>query len=192
MRKSNISVHDILFRTAGVLLILTMLSACLLCGMYARYTTSGSYADSSRAARFGTIELKEHQAVESGVKGVKYDLNKAVEVEKNSYSISPGDVIMKDPFVRLTNIGEVRCELYLQVTESDNFPKEIKYDIDDQVWETVADKENVYKYKEPIEPRSENIKISILKDEKLIVGEDYVPDNDFDLTFSAWLKQAKE
>lgn len=196
MRKSNISVHDILFRTAGVLLILTLLSVWMLCGMYAKYTVSGSHADSARAAAFGNIVLLEHKAVPNDTNDINtlYILTNE-EVKENTYStVVPGDVIPKDPFVRITNVGEVKCELYLKVTESENFPDGVEYDLNEK-WILVDgkedDKEKVYKYKDPITPGSNNMDIYILKDDNLIVNVGYNSTDTFTLTFSAWLKQAK-
>ena len=196
MRKSNISVHDILFRTAGVLFILTLLSVYMLCGMYARYTTSDSYTDSARVASFGTIVLMEHEAVlaDPTESGTLYKLTDK-EVEQNTNIIAlPGVNIPKDPFIRLENIGEVKCELYLKVTKSPEFPNGITYAIDSENWDLESDdgESSVYRYIPTIEPGSNDIVIDILKDNQLTVSPDYDSNDEFTLTFSAWLKQAKE
>lgn len=193
MRKPNISVHDILFRTAGVLLLLTLLSVWMLCGMYAKYTVSGSHADSARAAAFGNIELLEHEAVLSSTNDTNtlYTLNEGNEVQKNEYkAIVPGITIPKDPFVRITDVGEVKCELYLKVTESEHLSEMIEYDIDDK-WEPVDEDEKVYKYKDPIIPGSSYDDIRILQSDQISVIEYDSSAEGFSLKFSAWLKQAK-
>lgn len=42
---------------AAIMLCLTLLSVCLTCGLYARYTTNGSGAEKARVAQFGQLSL---------------------------------------------------------------------------------------------------------------------------------------
>lgn len=57
----------IAFWTAGLMLCLTLLTTCLTCGMYARYTTAGTASDRARVAAFGqlTLELNKPDGQES-------------------------------------------------------------------------------------------------------------------------------
>lgn len=115
-------LYDILFRVAGVLFLLVMLSVWLICGMFAKYVVTDENSDSARVAAFASIGVLEHEA--KLVNGL-YQLTDK-EVSENTYAkVIPGVDIPKDPFVRLNGTAEVDCTLYLRVTE-EKFPTCIK------------------------------------------------------------------
>lgn len=143
-KKSRFSLQNIVYWTTGILLVFTMTSLWLLCGLYARYVVSGDASDSAHVAKgLPTVDVWEHEAVEvtsetdekgNAVGRGYYKLLLPDEddgeadgeenlVKNNSYKkVLPGVDIPKDPFVRLTGTTEVDFELYIEITEK-NFPK---------------------------------------------------------------------
>lgn len=206
MKRSAINKNNILFRSASLLLLLTMLSLWLVIGLYAKYTVSASASNSARVADgLPAIELKEHEAT---LKDGIYELDENKEVTENKYQrVIPGVDISKDPFIRLNGTGEVDFVMYLRVTEKD-FPtytigsgseKAVTYDLTDN-WLKVGTENgaDVYQYVVDKNPFAfdagttySDYVIKILKDDKLYVSEHYVGnDQTFTLTFEAWLIQA--
>lgn len=194
-KKSQLSFHEIMYRTVGIIFVLTMLSIWLLSGLFAKYVISDNHYDSARVAKGMTvIEVKEHQAE---LKNGEYELDEDTEVTGNDYSkVIPGVDIPKDPFIELnTQNAEVSYELYVKVTEID-LPDTVTYQLTSD-WDKVTELSDaskgiyVYKYKKSIDPNF-NSTIKILKNNKLYVSEHYVGNNQkFSLTFSAYLKQVK-
>lgn len=198
MAKPRPFTHDIIFCIAAALLFLTLLSIWLVSGLYARYTVSGHASDRARvAAGLPVLEVLEHEAE---LKNGEYELDQQSEVQGNTYSkVIPGVDIEKDPFIRLTGSSEVKFELYIEVTEN-NFPtftdsdnktvKTVKYEVNDEIWEKVSGKDNVYKYKGDTATIESGEELYILKDNKLYVSERYVGGGEtFSLAFEAWIKQ---
>ena len=181
--KKQVSASRILYWTAGVLLVATLLSMHLVGGLYAKYTTSDSASDSARvAAGLPTIELLEHEAE---LKSGEYVLN-GTEVAANVYEkVIPGVDIPKDSFVRLTGDSEVSYELYMKA-EGTGIPSTVTYAIDTSVWAPVSGQSGVYKYTGEI---ISGQPIYILKDNQLTVSEHYVGSGGFSLAFSAWIEQ---
>lgn len=192
------SFGAIMYWTVGILLVLTMLTTCLVGGLFAKYVISDSFYDSARVASsgIGKMELWEHKAAETYEDSGIYELlTQEKPVTGNNYAkVLPGVDIPKDPFIELElKNAEVSYELYVQVTES-NLPETVKYELTSD-WELADDSDSangvyVYKYKGTIDPNF-NGKIKILKNDMLYVSEHYVGDGKFSLTFSAYLKQAK-
>lgn len=191
---------NILYWTVGSLLIITMLSVWLLSGLMAKYTVAGDVTDSARVAKGIQIEMLEHEAVPiNGIYYLKNEENKAnpdlkeitevKEKDKNNYDlVIPGVDIAKDPFVRLNGTSEVDYNLYVEITESKDFPETITYYVRDD-WEPVEGKPGVYKYKNIIDSGTyDNEDIYILLNDELIVSEHY-SESEFSLTFKAWVKQ---
>ena len=56
MGKTERGKRNIPMQIAGILLCLTLVSAWLVSGMYARYTTSGTFSDTARVAKFNVTE----------------------------------------------------------------------------------------------------------------------------------------
>ena len=172
----------IVYRTAGILLVVTLLSVHLMGGLYAKYTHSASASDAAQvAAGLPAIELKEHKAVLTD--GI-YVLN-STEVAGNTYErVIPGVDIAKDPFVRLSGTSEVSYALYVKVEEK-NLPSTVTYKMADG-WSPVTGQAGVYQYTGTI---TSNTPIYILQGNKLTVSEKYVDSGAFSLNFSAWIEQ---
>lgn len=199
VKKTQLSVDNILYWIVGILLILTMLTIWLVSGLFAKYVISDNRYDSARVASsgIGNLELLEHEAkLENGEYKLQED--KDHEVTKNDYKkVIPGVDIPKDPFIRLKlQNAEVSYELYVKVTEN-NFPtyttgsdpvKAVTYELTED-WEK-TNTPGVYKYTTAFDSDF-NGTIKILKDDKLIVSEHYVGNGQFTLTFSAYLMQSK-
>lgn len=216
--KPSLFLHDYLFRAAGALLFLTMLSIWLVSGLYAKYTVSESVYQFARVAEgLPTVTVSEHEAVQisdSEIDFSKNTLHKLTDtvVSENTYkNVLPGVYIPKDPYITIgENSNEVDFDLYLKVTEkslptykkdtdtsSDEPSKAVTYDLLD-VWEydeSLSDEENgiyVYKYTDPTK-NIINTNVQILKDNAIYVSEhcdvEKIDPNGFSLVFSAWIEQ---
>ncbi|MCH5192188.1 MAG: hypothetical protein J1F23_08505 [Oscillospiraceae bacterium] len=189
IKKSQHSVHNVLFWAVGSLLILTMLSTWIVSGTYAKYVISSYMLDSAKVAKtgIGSMELLEHEAeLNNGI----YTLTKN-EVTKNTYDrVIPGVDIAKDPFIRLDIASDVTFELYIKVVKSNPFPDTVTYELTDD-WIEIDATNGIYKYKDAFEAGTPfKGEIGILENDELIVSEHYVCDiKTFTLTFSAWLVQ---
>lgn len=185
--KSKNSVNRIMFWAVGIILILTMLSNWFVCGLFAKYIVSETYADAAIVAgASGQIKLLEHEAdLENG----EYKLNKNKEVTGNTYEkVIPGVDIAKDPFIVLDIDSKFTYELYVKVIKSNPFPDTVTYELTED-WELVDSVNGIYKYKKALNAQTSTT-IKILKDDKLYVSEHYVGNaQEFTLTFSAWLVQ---
>ena len=195
-KRRQLTISDIVYRTAGILFALTALSVCLLSGMSAKYRVSGNSGESARVASFGVIDLKvrEHEPLlitdkdEAIEKDGVYKLNNASEIEGFKYSVVlPGVDISKDPFVRLECKPEVSLQLYIKVVET-NIPDTVTYDVTGDWIKDTSKGSNIYKYKDIIDSEFKK-DIYILKDNQVKVSEKYVGDGDFSLQFEAWVEQ---
>ena len=185
MKSEKRAWNAILYRTVGILLMVTLLTAWLVCGLFAKYTTSGAESNSARVAGSGVVkfELWEHAVGEDGKLTDK-------KTAQNTYkNVEANTTIQKDPFIELElKNAEVDYELYIRVTESAGFPNGVTYDLTAK-WEKVDGQSGVYKYTGYFDagtPYDE--KIEILKDNKLTVDVGY-DGKTFSLTFEAWLVQ---
>lgn len=193
--RSRLFLHEIIFRFAAVLLFLTLLSTRLVGGLYAQYSTYGSNKDKGRAATglpiIGLTESKAVMTDENG--GITYKLDTNTKVTNNNYeSITPGMTIPKDPTITLNGIGEIKFELYLQVTEENFSHGMLDYTLENG-WTSYDSSSEVnsgvyvYKYTGTISNPTTTIKI--LKDDKLYVNPDYDENGQpFSLTFEAWME----
>jgi len=101
VKKNKAPVNWIL-RAAGVLLCLVLASSYLVCGLFARYTTSASGSDSARVAKF-KIE-------ESGITSAMINA-----------SLAPGGC--EDVELKVQNLSEVAVEYEVTVeNETKNLP----------------------------------------------------------------------
>ena len=199
-KSERFSFKGILYRIAGILLLLTLLTTCMLSRLHAKYIVSDSRYDSARVASAGIGELKlwEHEAKETAENSGVYELDNKKTVTNNEYKkVLPGVDIPKDPYIELKiEKSEVSYELYVKVTKSNPFPDQVTFELLDE-WELVDAANGIYKYKsvfkagETYDPTGTK-KIQILKDNRLYVGEYYEGKNQkFSLTFSAYLMQAQ-
>lgn len=178
----------------AIVLLAVILLAVIIVGLtYAKYIASDSDSDSAQTARWGNIEITEHEVIfENG----QYRLtDKEITIKNgtsNSYeNIWPGMTIPKDPFIVVSDNVEVTYGLYIKVVE-ENFPTTVTYDMGEE-WTLVRMSSNfnsktyIYQYAGNI---NEGKKIYILKDNKLTVGQNFVTGGaEFKLSFSAWIEQ---
>lgn len=202
-KKPKNSAYNIMYRTVGILFVLTMLFVWLSSGLFAKYLVAENFEDSASIYATGIkkFELLEHEAElitdadEAAEKNNVYKLT-STEVTENEYDVVlPGVYIPKDPFIRITGDrqatadGIVAYNLYVRVIE-ENIPDTVTYDLStDWVLEkTESENVFVYKYNKIIHPGFSGT-IYILNDNQLKVSERYVGDGNFSLSFDAWLKQ---
>ena len=159
----NKSFGKNLSRTLGILLALVVLAACTFGVIYAKYISTKNTDGNAGVAKAGniTLELKEHEAVETEKNSGEYKLldgtngTTSTEVESNSYDrVFPGVDIPKDPFVRLKiENAEVNYSLYVKVKE-DNIPyaedgttRTIKFTLTSEwIFEETKDGVDYYRY----------------------------------------------
>jgi len=126
-------IQNWILRAAGILLCLVLASTYLVCGMFARYTTTASGSDSARVAKF---EIQE-----AGVSTI--ELNDP---------ISPGDTIEK--VLQVQNMSEVAVEYEVTIDHLGNLPLQFMVD-------NVDATENSFKRILP--PNENNMNIYTLK-----------------------------
>lgn len=208
------SFGKVLFRIFCILLVLTSLTAWSVGGVFAKYVSSRDSGGFANVANMGIekFELREHTAKEwSDV--TADELKQMVAQNKlhilgtqeaatdQTISVPYGEVnVPKDPFIRLKINSTLNYELYLIVTESDNFPDTVSYSLTGD-WERTTSTSytgsgKLYKYKvtftagEQYDFTDSNV-IKILQDDIVVVGQ---TDNavTFSLTFEAYVKQVLE
>ena len=106
---------NIIIRSLGLLLLLTLLSFHFVSGLYAKYQSGSMSGGGAAIAAGGSVAVLEHQAY-FDTNAYCYQLNKEVLVTNNTYDVLvPGMDIEKDPFIRLTGDNDVSYTLYLEV-----------------------------------------------------------------------------
>ena len=193
-KKSQVTVHGILFRTVGCLLFVTLLSFWLVCGLFAKYTVSGNDLDSARVAAGGSIKIVESKAKYVQNKG-EFELDINEKVSANTYNkVIPGVDIPKDPFVRLVlDKAEVDYRLYMKVVKSENFPDTVTFEITDD-WVKPDPDSDIYMYKTYLDAGQKydfdnGKEIHILVEDTLYVSQYYEGKESFSLSFEVWLQQ---
>ncbi len=150
--------HSFFFRLFAVLLLLTLLSFRMVCGLMARYSSSDWAAGGARvAAAAGGVSIYEYRA-DYDEDNFRYVLDKDTVVDGNTYSVVvPGMKIAKDAFIRMEGQGDASYTLYLELAPSaqDVF----LYELDSSQW--VADENltprfggRVYRYAQAIAPHT--------------------------------------
>lgn len=101
----------------------------------------------------------------------KYDgsaLDNTEEVKQNNnYKLVPGNVLPKDPFVRVKADSEP-CYIFVKIEET-NIQNFVTYAVDDDKWTFVET--GVYMYKEKVATSSTNRDLYILKGNQVVVKE---------------------
>lgn len=199
--KPRFFAHDTLFRPVGVLLLLTMFSFWLVCGLFAKYTVTDQSYDSTGVAGAGEVAMLEHKAeYNNGI----YTLDSTTTVTSNEYhAVLPGTEIPKDPYIVLNGKNDVSCSLYIEVVNS-VIPDAVQYEIDSSNWIEVSDGDDfspvrggtLYQYKEMISPHKITEIKDIIKGNKISVSDKLKdkanPDNNsdkFSIDFYAYLIQ---
>ena len=197
------SFHRTLYRTVCILVALTALTVWAVSGVYAKYVDSASVDGSPGVAGMGVTKFR---LVEHQVEDISDNLSEALKEDRlykltddylptgKGYTykkVIPGTDIPKDPLIELVlENNEVSYELYLIVTESDNFPEMITYELMDE-WEE-TETEGVYRYNAVFFAGTPlDTSIFILKDNKIKVSERFNSEENvsFSLTFTAYLQQ---
>jgi hypothetical protein len=173
--------HKSLFRAAGILLVLTLLSVCMVCGLFAKYTSRGQSSQSARVALMSGVTIAEHEAIAvtdlSSMIGINstYTLNTDSTVSSNTYYAVPGTSIPKDPFITLDGSNETACELYIEVVDGSSGCA--KFDISDDWTEdnefSPRHSGTVYKYKSEIAPKTSTTINNIIKSNNIRITESY-------------------
>lgn len=194
VKKSRRFAGGTLYWTVSCLLVLTMVTTWLVCGMFAKYVTSGKNGNAARVAGSGvvTFDVWEHTA--KNVSDVKpdrvYDLVDPLVKSNNYETIPPGYDIPKDPFVRLVlKDAEVDYYLYVRVIKSENFPESVIDIVLDDRWVVEDKAKGIYKYTGYFDAGTDfSGDIPILKDDQIIVSDKYAGQA-FSISFEAYLKQ---
>ncbi len=161
------------FRTASVLLLLSLAATPFIRTFYARYRQSGTLDEPARVARMAQAELCEHRAV---LDGGRYTLDMSTVVHGNTYdAVLPGTDIPKDPYVDLDGSNEVACDLYIEIFT--NAPDEVSYTVGTSFAPTseVSPQHGgtVYKYSQPIPPNTQQTVGYILRGNTLTVSDTF-------------------
>lgn len=216
-KKTKRSFSGVLYWAVGCLLLFTLVTTWMVCGMFAKYVTSDSKGNAAHVAATGVVrfEVLEHKLNPDPVKVYELldgkDGRKEETTKKNDYeTVLPGFDLPKDPFVRLElKDSEVDYYLYIRVVEKD-FPKDkslVQYFIDDKMWEEVKGQESVYKFIGTLKDKDDKDKVLVSNGyfdagtlaktdirifaegkEKIYVSEQY-DGGSFNLSFEAWLVQ---
>jgi len=199
IKKDGFFTHQNMFKAAGILVVLTLLSVWWVCGLFAKYKNLDEKNDVTSVAAFAQISVHEHEAVLTN--GV-YTLDTDSVVEGNDYPvILPGTMIPKDPFIIVTDSSETACEVYLEAVNVDK-PRDVIYTINGSSWLETEDFApryggTVYKYKDTLPAHTGAEITDILAGNRLIV-KDSLKDksqptdnsNEFSIVFYAYLVQA--
>ncbi len=189
------------FRIAGILLVLTMISTRMVCGLYAKYTVSDCRQESARAAAMAGIELKETSvAIITDMDDMIttdsiYTFSSGITNEIEYEYVVPGVDIPKNPYVVTDGKNEVPCYLYIEVVK-DNVPDTITFEVSEE-WikiENITSKNggDIYSYKSIVNANEKKNKIEIIKDNKIYVSQNFSAENKFSIGFRGYMIQAAE
>lgn len=179
-----------IYRIVSILLILVLISAWFLCGLLAKFASSVHDIAQARVATISTLEVYEHEAnLEDGV----YTLDLDEKVRENFYeTVIPGVDIAKDPFIEMTKKTETESYLYVKVIE-DHLPNTITYQMATG-WTLLSTEtegavtEKVYVYNTVVGPGFGSV-VYLIRNNKLVVSENYSGGAQFKLSFTAYLGQ---
>ncbi|MCH5183118.1 MAG: hypothetical protein J1E00_03000 [Oscillospiraceae bacterium] len=189
----------VLYWAVSVLLVLTLFTTWMACGLFAKYLSTNDELDSARVAATGvkTFELLEHKVknVSETDPTAVYEFVKDEFTSKgNTYdTVPPGYDLPKDPFVRLELVdAEVDYRLYVRVTKSEDFPDTIDVKLRD-CWQPVPGQKDVYVYDGYFDAGQNydctGDKVIYILDNNLLYVSQYYAGETFDLSFEAWLAQ---
>ncbi len=126
MQNKTAKKLNIPMRIAGVLLVLVMISAYSISGLYARYTTSAEGSDSAKVAKW-VFNVYEEKTVEIAVDQIKTPGNFC----EYTFSISNGDgttvsEVTQKFVVKLEQFGTLPLQYELEELNEDGTEKETK------------------------------------------------------------------
>ncbi len=108
MQNNSRPKSNIFLQLAGVLLLLILFTACMMSGLYARYTTTAQGSDSARVAKFDTEAIMKNA---SNTDIAQFDISLAPGNPDNTY------------YVVVTNNSEVSVNCSVSaVNETGNLP----------------------------------------------------------------------
>ena len=160
MRKKN----NLVLRLASLLLVCVLISTYTLCGLLARYTSSGSGSDSARVIKFGDITITE-----TG------DFKK--ENNTNQFIVIPGVNLTKDIHVSFSG-SEAATYVFIKMNVSNpwefNSSNENEFMINEDMkfsvvsnWTYVTNKDNDYVYSIELDP-NETLDEDVISENGLI------------------------
>lgn len=140
-------------------------------------------------AELGKIALYEHKANKNA--SGQYELNTDETVSGNTYdTVIPGLDIPKDPYIEITDKTEIPAYVFLLVHETD-WPNTMGYQLEEH-WKLLSGYDNVYVYADhdgPIKVTGDIETIKIIKNDVIIVSQEYIGPDEANLTFSACMGQ---
>lgn len=203
--KSHLLTYKRIFRIAGILLVLTIISTRMVCGLYAKYTFSDSTQESARIAAMAGIELKEASVYiisdidEKITANSIYKFGNGTENGIEYEYVVPGVDIPKNPYVVTDGKNEVPCYLYIEVSKN-NVPDTVTFEIREE-WRKIENITgqnggDVYFYKDIVKANEKKDKIEIVKNNKIYVSQNYTlknnSENKFNIIFRGYMIQAAE
>ncbi len=182
-------LHSFLYKVVAVLLMLTVVSWWLVCGLLAKYTVNGSSGDFATVAKMGGVSIVEYKATLETNIDTMFENNsvyalssKTEKVTSNSYQAVSGTVIPKDISIVLDGTNDVACTLYIEVVDSSG--GYIDFNMDSNCWAEIENETisthggKVYKYKYQISPH-ENLTISsIIENNSIRIKDTYTNKSD--------------
>ena len=193
---------------AGVLFYLTVFSTYLTGGLYARYLTSGSAADSARVIRFGDITLTETRGTETGgtdwmiSPGEHNDLQRAITVD---FDGSEADTYV---YLAVHAPGWTKASNNVDYLVTHDGVELMKWSVDqtkdattNELWwtylltETDAMGNQTHVYYKYLDSNKELNNVNFVKENKIAVNDtlkksDLLEINGIELNFTAYVRQA--
>lgn len=199
--KSHPLTYKGIFRIAGILLVLTMISTRMVCGLYAKYTISDGRQESAKAAAMAGIELKETSVDIISDMNEKISANSIYKFGNDTENgieyeyVVPGVDIPKNPYVVTDGKNDVPCYLYIEVVK-DNVPDTITFEVSEE-WikiENITGKNggDIYSYKSIVNTNEKKNRIEIIKDNKIYVSQSFSAENKFSISFRGYMIQAAD
>jgi len=185
---------------ASVLLSLTVISARMVCGLYARYTVSEEKSSVAGTASVAGITLEETEVKQysdtadmvSADTIYTFGSGTADEME---YIVVPGMDIPKDPRISSDGKNQTPCYLYIEVMQ-ENVPETISFSIENE-WILMTDVTgryggDVYCYKTAVQPGEKLDQIEIIENKKIYVSQNYCAGSQFKISFRGYMIQTAD
>ena len=161
------------FRTAAILLVVTLAVLSLSSRLFAKYAQNYAYVEQPRVAKAAQVSVQEHRAVLSGG---QYTLDMTSVVSGNTYTaVLPGTDIPKDPYVYLDGSQETAYTLYVEIYT--NVPAGVSYTVGTNfaVTDELAPSHGgtMYKYTQAVLPAVEQSIGPILRNNVITVSDSF-------------------
>ncbi len=188
------------FLVAAILLLLTVISARMVCGLYARYAISDNSQESAIAAAAAGLTLEE---IKVAVYDDTADMISADTIytfgskttDGLDYIVVPGMDIPKDPRISTDGKNGTPCYLYIEVI-AEQVPETVTFSIAEE-WIPLTDVPgryggDVYYYETIIQPGEKLDRIGIIENQKVYVSQDYSAGDPFRIAFRGYMIQAAD